>query len=165
MMRSTLLTISLTLVHSASLVAQTDPGPRNGPTAPARPLAGLTAGERRAFDAGRGSFDEVDDVADGLGPRFNLDSCAGCHAHPTIGGASPRVNPQPAVAAKFGAINRLPPFIQNDGPVRVVRFRRDAGGNPDGGVHDLFVIAGRSDVPAGCSIAQPDFTNQNNLSF
>src|SRR5262249_31976248 len=61
--------------------------------------------------------------------------------------------------------NRIPPFIQTDGPVRVVRFKRDANGNPDGGVQDLFVITGRSDAPAACAITQPDFTNQNNLSF
>jgi CxxC motif-containing protein (DUF1111 family) len=162
---SSALTIHFTLAFCATLSAQTDPGPRNGPPTSGRPLAGLAAGERRAFDAGRDSFQEVDNVENGLGPRFNLDSCGGCHAHPALGGTSPRVNPQLAVAAKFGAINRVPQFIQNDGPIRVARFRRDANGNPDGGVHDLFVITGRSDAPEGCNITQPDFTNQGNLSL
>jgi CxxC motif-containing protein (DUF1111 family) len=159
------LTLGLTLAFSITAVAQTDPGPRIGPPASGMPLANLTAGERRAFDGGLHAFTEIDDVKDGLGPRFNLDSCAGCHAHPLPGGSSPRVNPQPIVAAKFGAANQVPPFIRPDGPVRVVRFRRDANGNPDGGVHDLFVITGRSDSPAGCRIAQPDFSNSANLSF
>ena len=35
---------------------------------------------------------------EGLGPRFNLDSCGGCHAAPAIGGTSPAVNPQVAKA-------------------------------------------------------------------
>jgi len=169
-MKNSALTATLMLAFSATLFAQRDPGPRNGPPGVGlpmggRPLAGLSAGERHAFDAAREAFDEVDDVRDGLGPRFNLDSCGGCHAHPSLGGTSPRVNPQFAVAAKFGAINRVPPFIQTDGPIRVVRFQRDANGNPDGGVHDLFVITGRSDAPAGCQITQPDFTNMRNLSF
>ena len=41
----------------------------------------------------------------GLGPRFNLDSCGGCHSQPAIGGTSPAVNPQVAVANKNGASN------------------------------------------------------------
>ena len=145
--------------------AQTDPGPRNGPPRSGQPLRGLSPDEMQAFLHGRDVFTEIDDVADGLGPRFNLDGCAGCHAHPAPGGSSGPVNVQPRVALKFGAANRIPPFIQPDGPVRVVRFRRDANGAPDGGVHDLWVITGRSDAPEACQIAQPDFSNTNNLSF
>ncbi len=103
----------------------------------------------------------------GLGPRFNLNSCAGCHAQPNAGGSSPAVNPQIAVATAFGAQNTIPAFIQQSGPVRVVRFRTNADGTPDGGVHDLFTISGRSDA-VGCKIAQPDFATavaQNNTSF
>jgi CxxC motif-containing protein (DUF1111 family) len=163
---TTALGITLILTFACgTLAAQTDPGPRNRPPAPPRPLQGLSAGERRAFDQGSRSFAEIDNVANGLGPRFNADSCGACHAYPSLGGASPRVNPQIAIAAKMGAVNQAPPFIQVDGPVRVVRFRRDANGNPDGGVHDLFVITGRGDAPAGCAITQPDFSNPNNQSL
>jgi len=129
------------------------------------PIAGLSGAELQAFDRGRAVFAEITDVADGLGPRFNLDGCAGCHSQPALGGSSPAINPQPMVAAKFGAMNRLPAFIQQDGPVRVARFRRNADGTPDGGVHDLFVITGRSDAPEACRIQQPDFSNANNLSL
>ncbi|MDE3198119.1 MAG: thiol oxidoreductase, partial [Acidobacteriota bacterium] len=50
---------------------------------------------------------------------------------------------------------------------RAVRFKRHPDGTPDGGVHNLFVITGRSDA-AGCNIAQPDFATaaaQNNVAF
>jgi CxxC motif-containing protein (DUF1111 family) len=45
------------------------------------------------------------------------------------------------------------------GPVREARFVRNPDGTPDGGVHDLFVITGRSDAQ-GCNIAQPDFEQE-----
>jgi hypothetical protein len=33
-------------------------------------------------------FDEVESVADGLGPLYNAQSCRECHQNPTSGGAS-----------------------------------------------------------------------------
>jgi CxxC motif-containing protein (DUF1111 family) len=54
------------------------------------------------------------------------------------------------------ARNTVPSFITLNGPVREARFVVDSSGNPDGGVHDLYTITGRSDAP-GCTIAQPDF--------
>src|SRR5215472_11138039 len=156
--------LALGLVAATALQAQTDPGPRHGPPRSGAPLRGLSAGEMQAFTQGRDVFLEIEDVQDGLGPRFNLDSCAGCHQQPAPGGSSGPVNPQ-RVALKFGTTNQVPPFIQPDRPVRVVRFRRDANGAPDGGVHGLWVITGRSDAPAACTITQPDFSNPNNLSF
>ncbi len=160
--------LTAALMLTAAALAQTDPGPRapqSGPPQSGQPARGLSGADLQAFNTGRAAFGEINDVKDGLGPRFNLDSCAGCHSQPAPGGSSPRLNPQFAVAAKFGAINQTPSFIQPNGPVRVVRFKRDTNGNPDGGVHNLFVIAGRSDAPSACTISQPDFSNQNNLSF
>jgi CxxC motif-containing protein (DUF1111 family) len=55
----------------------------------------------------------------------------------------------------------VPWFITPNGPVREVRFKRNPNGTNDGGVHDLFVITGRSDA-AGCNIAQPDFLPAGN---
>lgn len=169
MKTSITMTASALLLMTAVLHAQTDPGPRQGPQggppSSGRPLDGLTGADLDAFDRGRRAFGQVQDVRDGLGPRFNLDSCVGCHAHPAPGGSSPRVNPQIAVAIKLGAVNQVPPFIQQDGPVRVARFRRNADGGPDGGVHDLFVVAGRADAPEACQITQPDFTNRQNIVF
>src|SRR5205823_5387975 len=120
--------------------------------------------ELAAFTAGLAAFQEIDDVPHGLGPRFNLDSCGGCHAFPAIGGASPAVNPQLAVASLLGAKHSIPSFITQSGPIREVRFKMNRDGTRDGGVHGLFTISGRTDAP-GCSIDQPDFSNLSNLSF
>ena len=87
---------------------------------------------------------------------MNLDSCAGCHAQPAIGGSSPPLNPQVAFANQMGAANHLPDFIRANGPVREARFVKNADGTPDGGVHAVFTIAGRADA-SGCVLAQPDF--------
>jgi CxxC motif-containing protein (DUF1111 family) len=170
MFPSKILAGALALACAAILGAQTDPGPRQAQGGPAPPPAGpairgLSAADMQAFLTGKNTFSEVETVATGLGPRFNMDTCAGCHAYPAAGGASPAVNPQIAAAVKNGAKNQVPPFVQSTGPVHVVRFKQAPNGQPDGGVHDLFVIAGRSDAPAGCSIAQPDFSNANNLSL
>jgi CxxC motif-containing protein (DUF1111 family) len=160
--------------------AQTDPGPRQGAAGVGGPLPGLDTDELNYFNAALGRFQEVDSVSgtimdappgiqngSGLGPRFNLNQCSGCHAQPAVGGTSPATNPQVAVSTLDGAKNTLPPFITANGPVREVRFIRNPDGTPDGGVHDVFVITGRSDA-AGCTIVQPDFPQalrQHNAIF
>jgi CxxC motif-containing protein (DUF1111 family) len=144
-----------------------DPGPRTGPAGAGGPLSGLKPQEQAAFVAGQTEFAAVDNTADGLGPTMNLDSCIGCHTQPAGGGSSPFVNPQVAFAQKLGARNVLPSFITANGPVREARFVANADGSPDGGVHAIFTITGRSDA-AGCSVAQPDFAtalSQNNVIF
>jgi hypothetical protein len=98
-------------------------------------------------------------------PRFNLDSCAGCHAFPAVGGSSPPVNPQFAHASAMAPGNTIPYFLSPNGPVREVRFVQNPDGTPDGGVHDIFTISGRPDSPSGCSISQPDFSNASNMIF
>ena len=47
----------------------------------------LTVEEEATWLRGRRLFDRMTTVADGLGPRFNGDSCRGCHLDPVIGGA------------------------------------------------------------------------------
>jgi CxxC motif-containing protein (DUF1111 family) len=89
-----------------------------------------------------------------------MNSCAGCHAFPAVGGSSPTVNPQVAVATLHGARNTVPSFITINGPVREARFQSNPNGTADGGVHDLFVITGRSDAPSGCNLAQTNFGQQ-----
>jgi CxxC motif-containing protein (DUF1111 family) len=82
------------------------------------------------------------------------------------------------LATLDGAKNTVPPFVANGGPVREARFVNDAAGNPDGGVHDLFVITGRTDATnqpnantgtnTTCTVAQTNFPNQiaaNNVIF
>jgi CxxC motif-containing protein (DUF1111 family) len=144
-----------------------DPGVRGGDPGAGGPLPGLTEAELAFFEVAKDVFQEVDAVADGLGPRFNLDSCSGCHLQPSVGGTSPAINPQIAVATKDGATNVIPAFITANGPVREARFVRKPDGSPDGGVQGLFVITGRADAP-GCNIRQPDFAGalaRNNVIF
>jgi CxxC motif-containing protein (DUF1111 family) len=71
-----------------------------------------------------------------------------------------------------GAQNQVPSFITQYGPIREVRFQRKPDGTPDGGVHQLFNIVGRSDIGSpGCTAAvlpPTDFETQyrkGNLSF
>lgn len=164
----------------SSVMGPHDPGVRGGPPGAGGPLAGLGTTALNYYNAALARFREVDSVSgtlndappgilngSGLGPRFNLNSCAGCHAQPAAGGTSPATNPQIAVAGLDGAANTIPSFISLNGPVREARFVANPDGTPDGGVHNLFVIAGRSDA-AGCTIAQPNFAqavSQHNVIF
>ncbi len=134
---------------------------RGAPAGAGGPIPGLDAQSANFFQTGFATFQEVEAVADGLGPRFNLDSCSGCHTQPAVGGTSPSVNPLIAAATANGAKNKIPKFITKNGPVREARFISD------GGVHSLFVISGRRDAP-GCRITQPDFDGEvakGNVSF
>jgi CxxC motif-containing protein (DUF1111 family) len=133
--------------------AATDPGVRGGAATSGGAISGMTANETTFFNNAKTVFQEVDAVADGLGPRFNLDGCSGCHAQPAIGGSAPATNPQVAVATKNGATNVVPSFITSTGPIREARFVSD------GGVHQLYTIAGRSDA-SGCALAQTDFATE-----
>lgn len=142
-----------------SFSAARDPGVRGGAAGAGAPIAGLTATELAFFLAGKAEFVEGEEVADGLGPTMNLGSCAGCHLQPAVGGTSPAVNPQVEFATANSATNAVPSFITPKGPVREARFVKNADGTPDGGVHALFTIDGRSDAP-GCKLAQPDFEKE-----
>jgi CxxC motif-containing protein (DUF1111 family) len=157
-----------------------DPGVRGGPAGAGGPLPGLATLELNFFNAALARFRAVESVSgtindapsgtingSGLGPRFNLNSCAGCHSQPAIGGTSSATNPEIAVATLDGATNTIPPFISLHGPVREARFIANPNGTADGTVHDLFVITGRSDA-SGCNIAQPNFAqaiSQGNIIF
>ena len=157
------------LASGPTLRAQTqgpiDPGVRGGAPGAGAPLSKLTSDETAFFQDGSVRFGEVEVVAgganNGLGPRFNSNQCFSCHSQPAMGGTSPAHNPLPAVAALSGAKNTVPWFITASGPVREARFKKSPDGTNDGEVHDLFVIAGRTDAP-GCNIAQPDFTPAGN---
>src|SRR5215468_625596 len=92
----------------AQLFTARDPGLRDGPAAAGDALAALANDERKYFSAGLDEFVEVEGLGDGLGPRFNLDSCVGCHSQPATGGSSPATNPQIAVATAHGAMNTVP---------------------------------------------------------
>jgi len=166
-------TFALMLVMASTLSAQSDPGPRSGPPGAGLPISGLSPSEAALFASGLADYLTIQSVkgpqagqADtdgtelGLGPRFNSDSCGGCHAQPAVGGTSPALNPQVTAGSKNGATNTLPFFIHLNGPVREARFKYNPDGSRDGGVHDLFVITGRQDA-TGCNIQQPNFNRSH----
>lgn len=166
--------------------AAKDPGPRGGPAGAGSYYPTLGANEQYFFTQAQTRFQEVDSVSgqiagetgSGLGPTFNGNSCAMCHAQPAIGGSSPGLtspqnpipNPQVALANLDGALNIVPSFITANGPVREARFITVSGspsGALDGGVHDLYTIQGRTDAP-GCTLAQPNFAqeiDENNVIY
>src|SRR5579864_9509525 len=154
-----------------------DPGPRAGAAGAGSFFPTLNANEQLLFNQAMGRFAEIDSVSGtieggvGLGPTFNGNSCAMCHAQPALGGSGPGLsspqnsvpNPQVALATLDGATNTVPSFVTANGPVREARF---VAVNPnslhsalDGGVHDLYTIQGRTDA-SGCTLAQPNFAQQ-----
>ena len=163
---------------STSNGGASDPGVRSDAVTVGTPLPSLSAAQLQYFQDGLSRFLQVDSVSgsisgepgNGLGPGFNSNSCASCHAQPAVGGTSPSStaypfvgpNPQIVAASDAGGNNAIPYFISADGPVREARFpfAVTASGSitqtPDGGVHDVFTIAGRSDAP-NCAMAQPNF--------
>jgi CxxC motif-containing protein (DUF1111 family) len=183
------------LLFPGKAFGQVDPGVRPGaingqPTATATnplPLASVAAnnpaGSLEFFQNGLSRFQDIESVSNsptgnnGLGPRFNFNQCSGCHAQPTIGGAGPANNPQFQVIANgivSGSTNGIPSFITANGPTREARFPFffDSNGSPNtnapnGGVEDLFTVAGRPDA-GGCSLPQPSFSvaqSTNNIIF
>lgn len=180
----------LVLLCSSLAFGQTDPGVRGGGAAAGGPLSSVAANIPATilnfFNDGKARFQEVDSVRGtlsgeegvGLGPRYNSRSCASCHAQPAVGGSAPATNPQIADGTADGAANSIPTFLTSTGPVREARFPFffDQFGNPDtnnpnGGVEDLFTIAGRVDAPSNCTaslLPQPSFSQAqqtNNVIF
>jgi len=142
-----------------------DPGVRGGAPGAGGPLNNLTADETTFFQDGVTRFAEIEVVSggtnNGLGPRFNSNQCLSCHSQPAPGGSSPAQNLLIQIATLSGAKNAVPWFIVQNGPIREARFKRNPNGTNDGGVHNLFVITGRTDAP-GCNISQPDFLPAGN---
>src|SRR5205814_1591511 len=146
-------------------------GPRAGAAGAGGSIPGLGPNEQSFFNAAISDFMEVDSVSgsipgeggSGLGPTFNGNSCAQCHAQPAIGGSSPGLrspkHPVPNslldLAILRGACTPVPSFCSADGPVREARFIRHPIGSLDGCVQGLYTITSRSDAD-GCSLAQPN---------
>ena len=106
-----------------------DPGPRTGGAGAGNFFPTLNANEQLFFNQAMARFKEIDSVSGtieagkGLGPTFNGNSCAMCHAQPAVGGTSPGQkspqnpvpNPQVALATLDGATNTVPSFITASG--------------------------------------------------
>jgi CxxC motif-containing protein (DUF1111 family) len=165
-------------VHGQNLRGPTDPGVRGGTAGAGGAIAGLTTAQTSYFTEGQTIFNETVSVTGsdpgtrlGLGPRFDSNSCMSCHFQPTSGGSSPlttEVNQQIVSASRDGATNVIPSFIFQGGPTREARFVfMPDGVTPDGSVHNIFTITGRTDA-GSCDISQPDFPGnlaKNNVIF
>jgi CxxC motif-containing protein (DUF1111 family) len=163
------------LLASVSMFGQKDPGVRGGPANAGTAIPGLSAGQTNLFTLGSQLFVQTASVTGsisgtrlGLGPRYNAVICSVCHNQPAVGGTSPSVTPEIAAASDHGAKNTIPSFVVSSGPALIARFINQADGvTPDGSVHSLYTITGRSDAST-CSIAQDDFEgnlSKGNISF
>src|ERR1700733_8712866 len=167
-----ILVASLLITEAA--LAQTDPGVQaaNRGTGAALPsvLVNDNPGILAFFENGQKRFQAVESVSNsptgnnGLGPRFNSNSCVSCHAQPAVGGTGAAVNPQFQFTSDGVAPSDTTPFfITANGPTREARFPFFFTANgqanlqaPNGGVEDLFTVTGRPDAGT-CSLTQPNF--------
>jgi CxxC motif-containing protein (DUF1111 family) len=191
------------LCLAGAAFAQTDPGVQTASRGTGQVLSAASSANdpnlNSFFTDGQNRFQDVESVSgsptgnNGLGPRFNFNSCVGCHSQPAIGGSGPSTNPQFKVvgncangvaqtpadqgvkAVACSTTNTTPAFITANGPTREARFPFffNANGtvntaNPNGGVETLFTVSGRTDGATNCSLSQPSFAaaaNANNLIF
>lgn len=146
--------------------AQTDPGPRPGPSDAGGPYSKLNDQEQKLFWAGWAKFKEVVSVSGaienergvGLGPTFNGNSCAACHSQPAAGGSSPGPrSPQVRQLAYKGG--RLGLARQNNPQVGLATLDRVAGGDQ---VVPPFISAD-GPIRVARFITKPDGTLDGNV--
>ncbi len=163
--------------------AQTDPGVQSGSRGTGAALSSIQADDNSGilalFNDGQSRFQEIESVSgganNGLGPRFNSNSCSSCHAQPAVGGSGAASNPQAQfISSGVAPKDAMPYFVTSTGPTVEARFpfyfNRNGTVNlssPNGGVEDLFTVTGRSDA-GSCSLQQPSFKaaqSANNIIF
>jgi CxxC motif-containing protein (DUF1111 family) len=178
-----LVLMALSLFLAGMAFAQTDPGVQSGNRGTGATLIPQndTTGFLTFFNDGLARFQTVESVSgnaagnNGLGPRFNSNSCVSCHAQPAAGGTGAATNPQFAFGGSSVAPDSTTPyFITATGPTREARFPFYFNSNgsantnaPNGGVEDLFTVTGRSDA-GSCVLSQPSFAaakSANNIIF
>ena len=157
--------LALTVIFNpGTMAAQHDPGPRPGAAAAGGSLPGLSSDLQSFFNDAMATFMEVDSVSgsisgesgSGLGPTFNGNSCAQCHAFPAVGGSSPASNPQVALATLDGALNTVPSFITTTARCGKLASSVTPTVRPMAGCMACSTIAGRTDAE-GCNLKQPNF--------
>jgi len=182
--------LTLAAAITIPLCAQSDPGPRAGASGAGGPIKNLDPKDEKLFWSSWERFKKVYSVSGsiemgaGLGPSFNGNGCAQCHAQPAAGGSSPsphspqvrqvqygakehlslapQYNPQIALAALDripGKEQKTPSFLTEDGPIRVPHLLRHSDGTPDGGTYNIYTIAGRRDAP-NCNLAPISFESE-----
>jgi len=169
-----LLLICSTALMPAAGQSPVDPGVQSANRGTGAPLSSVLRNDNPGildfFRDGQNRFQAVESVSNsptgnnGLGPRFNSNSCSSCHSQPSTGGSAPAVNPQAAFTRQDVAPHdSTPPFITSNGPAREARFPFFLNSNgsanlnaADGGVEDIFTVSGRSDA-GNCRLSQPNF--------
>jgi len=178
------LTLAVLLLGGVAL-AQTDPGVQSGNRGTGAALSSVLSnspsGILSFFTDGQKRFQDVESVSNsptgnnGLGPRFNSNSCSSCHAQPAVGGTGAAMNPEFSFTSNGTAPKDTTPyFLTATGPTVEARFPFFFNSNgtpnynsPNGGVEDLFTVSGRSDAGT-CSLPQPSFSTAgayNNIIF
>jgi CxxC motif-containing protein (DUF1111 family) len=112
--------------------------------APPEPYGALSPTATELFAAGRSQFETREDPASGLGPVFNAESCATCHARPTTGGSSERF------VTRFGRQrpDGFDPLTELGGPVIQARGVETPGCTVPGEVvPPAATIVARRDTP------------------
>ena len=113
--------------------AQTDPGVQSGNRGTGAALSSVLAndvpGILAFFNDGLKRFQDVESVSNsptgnnGLGPRFNSNSCSSCHSQPAIGGTGPAMNPEFSFTSNGTAPRDTTPyFLTSTGPTVEARF-------------------------------------------
>ena len=101
-----------------------DPGVRGGAPGAGSAVSRTSLAMRSFFEVGLEDFEEAEGVADGMGPRFNLDGCAGCHLQPAVGGSFARRESSGRARDRVRrAATRCRPSSTLNGPVREARFK------------------------------------------
>ena len=167
------------LISGLAFAQAVDPGvqsaSRGTGTAFSSVLSDDNPGILSFYNDGLARFQEVDAVPNGLGPRFNSNSCSSCHAQPAAGGSGAAVNPQASFTSDgIAPKDTTPSFITSTGPTREARFPFYFNSNgtpnynsPNGGVETIFTVSGRSDAGT-CSLSQPSFSSAlkyNNIIY
>ena len=166
------LLVAAVSAQSGPGVQATDPGVQTASRGTGAALPSVLANDNPGilafFKDGQKRFQDVESVSNsatgnnGLGPRFNSNSCVSCHAQPAVGGTGAAINPQFQFTSNGVApADATPFFITANGPTREARFpfffNADGTANlnaPNGGVEDLFTVTGRPDA-GRCSLTQP----------
>src|SRR5262245_12564705 len=76
----------LVLAGLFSIGLATQPGDAEAPSGFNNQTNGLV--DQTTHGADQVSFEDVEQIADGLGPLYNAQSCLECHQNPTSGGSS-----------------------------------------------------------------------------
>jgi len=119
-------------------------------------------GSQAQFDADKATFEERDEIADGLGPVYNAQACSECHQNPVTGGISQITELRAGHFDGTNFIDQPGGSLNNDRATNAEIQERIPGGNEVrtfrtslNVLGDGFVEAIDSNTLAGIANAQP----------